>query len=167
MKDEKIQPQGIYLFETWSSIQPGGRVWSLLSPSSPEAEFRLQSSHRAQVFNELWINKRNFTFHGVSKYINCIQWPKTYMTSSTSGQASFPSFQPSGITVSVSLLYWSGGEIDSIFSRFRLVTYFCLQSSRLAVGNILVSFHWAGNRLFQLMWKMTHSKKLKCWVIDG
>ena len=88
-----------------------------------EAEFDVYSIHPAlgqssvfnlaiqlQVLSELWTNIMNFTFHGVPKYTYCIQWPKT-----TSGEPFFPSFQPSGITVSVSHLCWSGGEIHPIF----------------------------------------------------
>ena len=90
---------------TWDLIQHPARRQSLIFTPSLQPWGSVPSSiqHPAQVLSELWIDK--FYFHLVSKYIYCIQWPKNYITS---GEASFPSFQPSGTTVSVSLLCQSG-----------------------------------------------------------
>ena len=145
------------------AIQPGGRVWSLIHPSSLEAEFRLQPNHPPKVLNEFWINKINFTFHEVSKYIYSIQLPKNYTTSSTSSKVSSPSFQPSGIAVSVSLLCWSGGKIYSICCSwliFKVPAGSVLLSPVLLLGILCSSSNWLDNGCSDWCW---HSTWCACW----
>ena len=55
------------------------QILILIHPASHEAEFRLHSNHPAQVLNDLWVNEMNFTFHRVSEYIYCLQWPKNLL----------------------------------------------------------------------------------------
>ena len=92
----------------------------------------------------------NFTFHGVAKYIYCIQRPNTCMASASSGEAYFPSFQPSGTTVSVSLLCWSGGEFDSVFCSGLIF--------KVLAGNVFLS---------PVVWQLGMTFWICCWTFPG
>ena len=103
-----------------------------------EAEFDVYSIHPAlgqssvfnlaiqlKVLSELWTNIMNFTFHGVPKYTYCIQWPKT-----TSGEASFPSFQPC-VRVPIMLIW-----------RWNWFYVFSGLIFKVQAGNVFLSQFW-------------------------
>ena len=124
-------------FTLIDAIQPGGRIWSWIHPSSLEAEYRLQSNHPAQVLNDLWVNEMNFTFHRVSKYIYCLQWPKNLLQQ-------FWCFLEEKKQIGFILLYW---ETSNILTRGK-------QMNSTEYSGIIWKYIWHGTDTCGYYWDL-------------